>query len=257
MPDFFSLAGKTAVITGSSRGIGRAIAEAMAAAGARVVVSSRKAEACEPVAEAIRAAGGTATVIPCNISHEKDRERLIAGAREAFGRVDILVLNAASNPVYGPMTTVSDEAFDKIIANNVRANMKLALAVIPEMVARKDGAVIIVSSVAGLRGSRNLGTYAISKAADFQLARNLAVEYSRHNIRVNCIAPGLIRTDFARALWEDARARALVEKLTPAGRIGEPDDIAGIAVFLASPAARFVTGQSIVADGGVTIADVF
>ena len=155
------------------------------------------------------------------------------------------------------MAEVSDEAFDKIIANNVRANMKLALAVMPEMVERKDGAVIIVSSIAGLRGSRNLGTYAISKAADFQLARNLAVEYSRHNIRVNCIAPGLIRTDFARALWEDARARALVEKLTPAGRIGEPGDIAGIAVFLASPAARFVTGQTIVADGGVTIADVF
>ncbi len=257
MTDLFSLAGKTAVITGSSRGIGRAIAEAMAAAGARIVVSSRKAEACEPVAEAIRAAGGTATVIPCNISREKDRERLIAGAREAFGTVDILVLNAASNPVYGPMAEVSDEAFDKIIANNVRANMKLALAVMPEMVERKDGAVIIVSSIAGLRGSRNLGTYAISKAADFQLARNLAVEYSRHNIRVNCIAPGLIRTDFARALWEDARARALVEKLTPAGRIGEPGDIAGIAVFLASPAARFVTGQTIVADGGVTIADVF
>lgn len=257
MTDLFSLAGKTAVITGSSRGIGRAIAEAMAAAGARVVVSSRKAEACAPVAEAIEAAGGVATVIPCNISHEAEHERLIAGAREVFGTIDILVLNAASNPVYGPMAEVSDAAFDKIIANNVRANMKLALATIPEMVARKDGAVIIVSSIAGMRGSRNLGTYAISKAADFQLARNLAVEYSRHNVRINCIAPGLIRTDFARALWEDERARALVERLTPAGRIGEPQDIAGIAVFLASPAARFVTGQTIVADGGVTIADVF
>ena len=257
MTDLFSLAGKTAVITGSSRGIGRAIAEAMAAAGARVVVSSRKADACTPVAETIQAAGGTATVIPCNISHAADRKRLIADTRDAFGTIDILVLNAASNPVYGPMEKVSDEAFDKIIANNVRANMKLALAAIPEMVARKDGAVIIVSSIAGLRGSRNLGTYAISKAADFQLARNLAVEYSRHNIRINCIAPGLIKTDFARALWEDERARTLVEKLTPAGRIGEPEDIAGIAVFLASPAARFVTGQTIIADGGVTIADVF
>jgi len=257
MKDLFSLAGRTAVITGSSRGIGRAIADAMAAAGAKVVVSSRKREACEDAAAAIREAGGEAAVIPCNISDEAQRAALVDEARETFGRIDILVLNAAANPVYGPMTEISDEAFDKIIANNVRANMKLAHSVLPEMAERGEGAVVIVSSIAGLRGSKNLGTYAISKAADFQMARNMAMEWSPWGVRINCIAPGLVRTEFARALWENEEALAYVEGLTPLRRIGDPEDIAGVAVFLAAPAARFMTGQTVVADGGATIADVF
>jgi len=257
MQDLFSLSGKVAVITGSSRGIGRAIAEAMAAAGAKVVVSSRKREACEPVAGAIREAGGEAAVIPCNISDEDQRAGLIAETREQFGRIDTLVLNAAANPVYGSMTEISDAAFDKIIGNNVRANMKLAHGVLPEMAERGEGAVVIVSSIAGMRGSENLGTYAVSKAADFQMARNMAMEWSPNGVRINCIAPGLVRTDFARALWENPDALAHVEGLTPLRRIGEPEDIAGIAVFLAAPASRFMTGQTVVADGGATIADVF
>lgn len=257
MSDLFSLDGKVAVITGSTRGIGLAIARAMVEAGARVVISSRKAAACEEVADAIRQRGGEAEAVACNISEPDDLENLVERARARFGRIDILVPNAASNPIYGPMAASDDAAFDKIMGNNVRSTLALANLVLPEMAARGDGAIVIVSSIAGLRGSRNLGLYAISKAADFQLARNLAVEWSGRGIRINCIAPGLIRTDFARALWEDERNRKLVERLTPAGRIGEPEDIAGIAVFLASPAARFVTGQTVVADGGVTIADVF
>ncbi|WP_281301712.1 MULTISPECIES: SDR family oxidoreductase [unclassified Iodidimonas] len=257
MSGLFSLKDKVAIITGSSRGIGRAMAIAMADAGAKVVISSRKREACKPVADAIKAAGGEAIIVPCNISDKDQLLNLVSKTREHYGRIDILVCNAASNPVYGSMTEVSDDAFDKIIGNNVRANMNLAHMVLPEMAERGDGAIILVSSIAGLSGSRNLGIYAISKAADFQVARNLAVEWSKKGIRINCIAPGLIRTDFAKALWENDKARAYVEKVTPAGRIGEPEDMAGIAVFLASPAARYITGQTIIADGGVTIADIF
>jgi len=257
MTEQFSLEGKVAVITGSSRGIGRAIAEAMAAAGAKVVVSSRKREACEAVATAIRERGGAAAVLPCNVSDQAQLEALVAGTREAFGRIDSLVLNAAVNPVFGSMTEVTDDAFDKVMGSNVRANMKLAHMVLPEMAERGEGSVIIVSSIAGMRGSRNVGVYAISKAADFQLARNMAMEWSPKGVRINCIAPGLIRTDFARALWQDDKARAYIERLTPLRRIGEPEDISGVAVFLAAPASRFITGQIVVADGGATIADVF
>ncbi len=257
MSTLFSLKDKVAVITGSSRGIGRAIAEAMADAGAHVVISSRKKESCEPVAETIRARGGSAVVIPCNISNPDELEKLVDETGKQLGSIDCLVLNAASNPVYGPMIDVSDDAFDKIMGNNVRANMQLAHLVLPDMAKKGDGSIIIISSIAGMVGSKNLGVYAISKAADSQLARNLAVEWSPKGIRANCIAPGLVKTDFAKALWDNPKTRAYVEKVTPLGHIGEPEDIAGVAVFLASRAARFITGQTIVADGGVTIADIF
>lgn len=249
----FDLSGGVAIVTGSSRGIGRAIAEQLAAHGARVVVSSRSAESCEPVAEDIRRRGGEAMVVPCNVGDDEALEALVSRTLAAWGRVDTLVCNAAANPVYGSMQDVDDAAFDKIMRVNVRANMKLAHAVLPQMAERGQGSLIIVSSVVGLTGTRLIGTYAMSKAADFQLARNLAVEWGDRGIRANCIAPGLIRTDFARALWEDDRQRRQVERVTPLGRIGEPDDIAGVAVFLASAAARFVTGQAIVADGGLLI----
>jgi len=255
--DRFSLTGRTAVITGSSRGIGRAIAEAMAAFGAHVVISSRKGEACDTVAEDINGAGGAATAIACNISERSQLEHLVAETERQVGAVDILVCNAASNPVYGPMAEVGDEAFDKIMQNNVRANVTLANLVAPGMAARGDGAVIVISSIASMAGSKNLGAYAISKAADSQIVRNLAVEWSPKGIRANCIAPGLVRTDFARTLWENPKVMTYIEKMTPAGRIGEPEDIAGLAVFLASPAAGFITGQTFVADGGATIADIF
>jgi len=242
------------VITGSSRGIGRAIALRMAEAGAKVVVSSRKAPACaEVVAEIERAHGaGAAIAIPANISSKDDLKRLVDESTARLGRIDVLVCNAASNPYYGPLGGIEDEQFRKILDNNVIANHWLINFTVPQMIERRDGAVIIVSSIGGLRGSPVIGAYNVSKAADFQLARNLAVEYGPHNVRVNCIAPGLIRTDFARALWEDPKMLAQRNETTPLRRIGEPDEIAGAAVFLASPAASFMTGQSLVIDGGVT-----
>jgi NAD(P)-dependent dehydrogenase (short-subunit alcohol dehydrogenase family) len=250
----FRLDGKVAVITGSSRGIGRSIAEHMAAYGAKVVISSRKAPACEEAAAAIRAQGAEAIAVPANIGERAQLEALVETTRRQLGRIDILVCNAASNPYFGPMARMPDEAFHKILQNNVVSNHWLANLVLPEMAQRKDGVVIIVSSIGGLKGSAMLGAYCVSKAADMQLARNLAVEWGKHNIRINCIAPGLVRTDFARALWEDPNYLERTQALTPLGRIGEPEDIGGIAVFLASRAGAFVTGQTIVADGGVTIA---
>ncbi len=250
----FDLTDKVAVITGSSRGIGRSIAEAMAALGAKVVVSSRKVEPCEAVANEIRAQGGDAHVVPCNVSHKDQVTRLVEETRRHYGPIDILVCNAASNPVYGPMRDLTDEAFDKIMGTNVKSNLWLCNLAIPDMAGRDGGAVIIVSSIAGLRGTEMLGAYGISKSADFALARNLAVEWGPRNVRVNCIAPGLVKTDFARALWEDEQRLAKRNAGTPLRRIGMPDEIGGIAAFLASPAASFITGQVIVADGGVTIA---
>jgi NAD(P)-dependent dehydrogenase (short-subunit alcohol dehydrogenase family) len=249
----FSLADKVAIVTGSSRGIGRATAELFARLGAKVVVSSRKAEACEPVAESIRQEGGEATVIPCNISRRDEVEALVRGTIERFDGIDILVCNAAVNPYYGPLAGLSDEAFDKIMGSNVRSNLWLCNLAIPNMVERGGGSVVIISSIAGIRGTPIIGAYGISKAADFALSRNLAVEWGPKNVRVNCIAPGLVKTDFARALWEDEAALAKRNADTPLRRIGEPDEIAPVAAFLASKASGFITGQVIVADGGVTI----
>jgi NAD(P)-dependent dehydrogenase (short-subunit alcohol dehydrogenase family) len=251
--NLFDLTGKVAIVTGSSRGIGRSIAENLAAHGARVVVSSRKADACELVVEAIRARGGEAIAIPANISDKAALQRLVDGARAAFGRIDVLVCNAASNPYFGPSSGMGDEVFEKIMRNNVLSNHWLCQMVREEMAARRDGAIIIVSSIGGLKGSTEIGAYCISKAADMQLARNLACEWGPDNIRVNCIAPGLIKTDFARALYEDPARKAAAEAKFPLRRLGEPDDIGGIAVMLASRAGAFITGQSIVADGGATI----
>lgn len=253
----FDLSGQVAIVTGSSRGIGKATAQALAGAGARVVVSSRTAEACESTANSIREAGGEARIIPCNISHKDQLQKLVNETLDAFGRLDNLVCNAATNPVYGSMAQIDDAAFDKIINTNVRSNFWLCNMAIPHMVKQGGGSLVIISSITGLAGSKNIGVYALSKAADMQLARNLAVEWGKDNITANCIAPGLVKTDFAKALWDNPKARDYVQNLTPLGRIGQPEDIAGIAVFLASPAARFITGQSIVADGGVSIQDYF
>ncbi len=251
----FSLTGKVAVITGSTKGIGKAIAIRMAEQGAKVVVSSRKADACAEVTQDINAqfGAGTAISVPANISSKDQLKNLVDETNKRLGKIDVLVCNAASNPYYGPMAGIEDDQFRKIFENNVMANHWLIGFVAPQMVERKDGSIIIVSSIGGLRGTPVIGAYGISKAADMQLARNLAHEYGPHNVRVNCIAPGLIKTDFARALWEDAEMLKRRTATTPLRRIGEPDEIAGAAVFLASQAGSFMTGQAIVIDGGVTI----
>ncbi|WP_313802986.1 SDR family oxidoreductase [Sphingobium sp.] len=251
---YFDLTGKGALVTGSSRGIGKAIAEALAALGANVIISSRKQQACDEVASRINACGaGRATPIPANIGTKADIEYLVAAARQALGSIDILVCNAASNPYYGPMAGISDDQFEKILRNNLLSSHWLAALISPQMIERRSGSIIFISSMGGLRGSAVIGAYNISKAADFQLARNLATEYGAHGIRVNCIAPGLIRTDFARALWEDEANLAKALTGTPLGRIGEPDDIAGAAAFLASDASRYITGQTLIVDGGATV----
>ncbi|TLU71329.1 SDR family NAD(P)-dependent oxidoreductase [Lichenicoccus roseus] len=253
--DLFDLEGKVAIVTGSTRGIGRAIAEALAEAGARVVISSRRQDACDDVAGAINArhGEGRAVAVAASISSKDALRSLVGQAVAAFGQIDILVCNAASNPYYGPMAGISDQQFRKILDNNVLSNHWLIGMVAPGMIARRDGAIIVISSIAGLTGSASIGAYGISKAADFQLVRNLCVEYGQHNLRINAVAPGVIRTDFARALWEDPVAEAALNRANPMRRIGEPDDVAGVAVFLASRAGAYVNGQVIVVDGGGTI----
>lgn len=253
MNPMFSLDGQVAIVTGSSRGIGQSIAQQMAAAGAKIVVSSRKVDACEAVVKQIKDAGGEAIAVACNISRRNECEALVKAAVDTWGRLDHFVANAAVNPVYGPMSNLSDEAFDKVMTSNVQSAIWFANTAMPHMVEQGGGSFTIVSSIGGLKGSATLGLYGISKAADFGIARALAVEWGPKNIRANAIAPGLVKTDFARALWEDDKNRTERENRTPLRRLGDPDDIGAIAVFLASKAANFVTGQVIVADGGVTI----
>ena len=257
MSSLFDLTGKVAVITGSSKGIGRAIAERLAEHGAKVVISSRKREACDVVANGIKAKGGTATVIPCHISRKEELQALVDDTNKLWGKIDILVCNAALNPYYGPAAGCPDEAYDRTMGANVRSNFWLTNMVAPQMAERgQGGSIIIISSIGGLRGTATLGVYGLSKAADMQMARNLCVEWGPHKIRANCIAPGLVRTDFARALWENPDLYKKRTEGTPLQRIGEPDEIAGCAVFLASDAGSFTTGQTIVIDGGTTAGSV-
>lgn len=254
MANLFDLTGKTAVVTGSSRGIGKAIAHRLAEHGANVVVSSRKADACETaVAEINDAVGRKAAIaIPANIAVKEALQRLVDDSQRELGKIDVLVCNAASNPYFGPMGAMNDEQFTKILQNNIVSNHWLIQMVAPAMRERKDGSIIIISSIGGIRGTEVLGAYAISKAADMQLARNLAAEFGPDNVRVNTIAPGLIKTDFARALWENPEILKRATERAPLRRIGEPDEIAGMAVFLASNAGAFTTGQTFVIDGGQT-----
>ncbi len=250
----FDLQDKVAIITGSSRGIGKAIAVQMALHGARVVVSSRKLESCQAVVAEIAAAGGTAIAHAAHVGRKEELEALVAATVARWGRIDVLVCNAATNPHFGPSITIKDEALEKVIQTNLYSNIWLCNLVLPGMAERRDGAVIIISSVAGFSGTNLLGAYAISKAADMQLARNLAVEWGPHNVRINCIAPGVIRTHFAKALWADPQREAALARRYPLRRIGEPDDVAGIAVMLAARAGGFITGQTVVVDGGGLIA---
>jgi NAD(P)-dependent dehydrogenase (short-subunit alcohol dehydrogenase family) len=247
------MTGKVALITGSTKGIGRAIAEEMARLGAKVVISSRKADACERVADELKAQGYEAIAIPCHVGKKEDLQNLVNKTNEAWGAIDVLVCNAATNPVYGTTAEMTDDAWDKIMDTNVKGTFWLTNMVLPQMAEKGEGAVVLLSSIAGIRGNTTIGTYGVSKAAEAALARNLAVEWGPKGIRVNSIAPGLIKTDFAKALWEDPVRVKRAEDKTPLRRIGDPVDIAGLAVFLSTKASAYVTGQVIVADGGETI----
>jgi len=249
----FDLSGKVALVTGSTRGIGKSIAEELAQAGARVAVSSRKADACAAVSKEFEARGFEHLARPCNVSRKEDLQALVDATLRKWGRLDIVVANAAANPYYGPLTGLPDEAFDKIFGNNVKSVLWLAAMTLPSLAAQGGGSFIVVGSIGGIVANTVIGAYGMSKAAGHHLVRNLAAEWGPKNVRVNAIAPGLVRTEFARALWEDEKRRTEREAATPLRRLGEPRDIGGIAVFLASDAAAFVTGQCIVADGGVTI----
>ncbi|MBK8273971.1 MAG: SDR family oxidoreductase [Sphingomonadales bacterium] len=251
----FDMTGQVAIITGSSRGIGKAIALEMAAQGAKVVISSRKAEACDATAAEINMqfGAGTAIAVPANISSKDDLQNLVNETRRAFGKVTTVICNAATNPYYGPSLGISDDQFRKILDNNIVSNHWLISMTAPEMLERGEGSIVIISSVGGLKGSPIIGAYCISKAADMQMARNLAVEFGPRGVRVNCIAPGLVRTDMARALWENPDTLKASTAAACLKRIGEPHEIAGAAVFLASKAGAFTTGQTIVCDGGATI----
>jgi NAD(P)-dependent dehydrogenase (short-subunit alcohol dehydrogenase family) len=249
----FSMAGKVAVVTGSTRGIGRAIVEEMARAGAKVVVSSRKADACEQTTWELKDAGHEAIGVPCNVGYKDQCQKLVDAALAAWGRIDALVLNAAINPYFGPMQEMSDEVFDKMISTNLKAQLWLCKMVCPQMAERGEGAIVIISSIAALRGNSMQGMYGLCKAADIQLARNLALEWGAKGIRANAIAPGLVKTDFAKVLYENPERLKRRLSAIALGRLGEPQDIAGLAVCLASNAGRFITGQTIIADGGETI----
>ena len=249
----FDLTGKVALVTGATRGIGKAIAQEMARSGAKVAVCSRKADACDAVRAEFEREGLEVLAQPCNVSRKEDLKAIVDATVKRWGRIDIAVANAASNPYYGPLAEIPDEVFDKIFANNVKSVLWLANLTIPGMAERGGGSFISIGSIGGLRANTVIGAYGISKAADHHLVRNLAAEWGPNNVRVNAIAPGLIKTDFARALWEDDKRRAEREARTPLRRLGEPHEIGGIAVFLASEAASFITGQTIIADGGVMV----
>lgn len=254
MKNLFDLRGKVAVVTGASRGIGRATAEQLAALGAKVCVSSRRVDACEEVVRGIVSAGGEALACQASISRPEELRAMVEQVQKTWGAVDVLVCNAATNPHYGPLAEIEDDMFLKIVRNNVLSNLWLARLVRPDMRARGGGSIVIISSIAGLKGSSTIGAYGLSKAADMQLARDLAVEWGPENIRVNCIAPGLVETRMAEALIADSEIQAFTRQKLPLRRLGQPHEIAGAVAFLASPAGEFVTGQTLVADGGAVIA---
>lgn len=253
MQDLFSLKDKVALITGSTKGIGLSIAETYAAAGAKVVISSRKAEVCEAVANELREKGFEAIAKPCHIGDKAQLQDLVDTTLATWGKIDVLVCNAATNPVYGPLSELTDEAWDKIMDTNVKSTFWLCNMVLPGMAEAGGGSVILLSSIAAIKGNDKIGCYGMSKAAEAALTRNLAVEWGPKGIRVNAIAPGVVVTDFAKALVEDPKRKAIVENQTPLRRLGQPIDIAGVAQFLATDASAYMTGQYLVADGGTTI----
>ena len=248
----FDLTGRVALLTGASKGMGLHMAEGLAEHGARVVVSSRKIEQCEAAVARIndKCGEGSAIAITCNVGYKDQLEALVAETRSRLGPIDILIANAGVNPFYGPMSEIPDSAFDKIMNTNVRSNHWLCQMVAPDMVAKGGGSMMITASTGAFSASAMLGTYSISKLADIALVRNLALEYGPAGVRVNAICPGVIKTDFAKALWDNPEAQRNAETNTPLRRLGEPEDLKGIAVFLASDASAYITGQAIAVCGG-------
>ena len=250
----FNLKNKSFLITGSSKGIGKSIAFHAADHGAQVIISSRKIDACKETANEINEHCGAEVAFPiqANIAHEEELNNLVNQTNKLLGKIDVLICNAATNPFMGSMADIPSDAFDKVMNNNIKANHILTNLVTPQMIDRKDGVIIIISSVGGTIGSNLIGTYNISKAADIQMVKNIAVEYGHHNIRANTVAPGLIRTDFARGLWENPVIHEQYTKTHPMRRIGEPDEVAGVVIMLASDAGKYINGQTIIVDGGAT-----
>jgi NAD(P)-dependent dehydrogenase (short-subunit alcohol dehydrogenase family) len=246
----FKLDGKKAIVTGASRGIGQAIAVALAEAGADVAICSRKAEDLEPVAAQIRAAGREAIALPCHIGKPENIRAFLAQVYEKWGFIDILVNNAATNPIFGPTLTAEEWAFDKIMQTNLKGPFIFCLEVGKKMLKEKKGSIINVSSVAGVTPGKGLGLYSVSKAGVNMLTKVLATEWASANVRVNTLAPGVIKTKFSSAIWGNDVFLDEVKKTTPMGRIGESEEIAGAAVYLASDASSFMTGQTIIIDGG-------
>jgi len=250
----FNLKNKSFLITGSSKGIGKSIAFHAADHGAQVIISSRKIDACKETANEINEHCGAEVAFPiqANIAHEAELNNLVDQTNKLLGKIDVLICNAATNPFMGSMADIPSDAFDKVMNNNIKANHILTNLVTPQMIDRKDGVIIIISSVGGTIGSNLIGTYNISKAADIQMVKNIAVEYGHHNIRANTVAPGLIRTDFARGLWENPVIHEQYTKTHPMRRIGEPDEVAGAVIMLSSDAGKYINGQTIIVDGGAT-----
>lgn len=248
----FDLTDKVALLTGSSRGMGKAMAEGLADHGARVVISSRKIEQCEATAEEInqRCGAGSAIALACNAGRKEELQALVDATHERLGRIDISIGNAGVNPYYGSITEIPDEAFDKTLSTNVKANLWLAQMVAPDMKAKGTGSIMITASTGAFRPSDTLGTYSVSKLADLALVRNLALELGPFGIRVNAICPGLVKTEFARALWDNPESERRVQEEVPLRRLGVPDDLKGVAVFLASDASSYMTGQALTVCGG-------
>jgi NAD(P)-dependent dehydrogenase (short-subunit alcohol dehydrogenase family) len=251
----FDLSGKVALITGATRGIGLAVAEAFGQAGAAVVISSESPRDCARAEAAMRAAGLDALGLACDVSSEEQIAALVTGTVHAHGKIDVLVCNAGVAPHMGPIATAGEKDWELTMTVNLRSLLWLTARVIPQMAQRGDGVVLIISSLSGLRGNKSIGLYGLSKAAAAQLARNLAVEWGPSNVRVNAISPGLIRTEFARPLLDDPQVLERRLQATPLRRVGEPWEVAGAALFLASRAGSFVTGHNLVVDGGTLISD--
>lgn len=250
----FSLEDKVALVTGASRGIGRAIALRFAQTGAQVVVCSRKLESVQSVAAEIESGGGKALAVQAHVGRADDVTALLARVLEAFNRVDVVVNNAATNPHFGPLLTAEDGQWMKILDTNVMGAVRVCRAVAPHMEQQGGGKIINLASIAGLRPSPGMGVYGVSKAAIIMLTQTLAMELGRANIQVNAIAPGVIKTHFSEVLWQTPQIAEPILSRTPLGKFGEPDDVAGLALFLASPASDFVTGSVFVVDGGLNIA---